>query len=45
LIADRRIDLDATHMFSMTRMRELERAYDRPVVSALSKLLAARAGR
>lgn len=45
LLGDRRVDLGADHLFSMTRMREIERVYDRPVVTTLAKLLASRVRR
>lgn len=45
LVEDRRVDLDARHLFSSTRMRELAKAYDRPTVTALAHILAARADR
>ena len=45
LVGDRRVELDVPHLFSMTRMRELARAYDRPVVTAFAKLLASKARR
>ncbi len=42
LVDDRRIDLTQDHLFSMARMRALEAAYKRPVVTALAKILAER---
>lgn len=45
LLGDRRVDLEAQNLFSKTRMHELERAYDRPVVTALANLLALRVRR
>ncbi len=44
LVYDMRLDLDRKGLFSLERMRRLERAYGKKTVTALTTILAARAG-